>query len=124
MIAAANEHLFDTDIVLRGDRGIDETRVPASQPIVGTATSAPRSQGRSRERLRILSNPYPRDPVRCRIRRQAGWHADREEAAFRLLQLLDFDENVGFRAVVDVATETGGVQIVHTVDGVGREGPP
>ena len=36
--------LADPDIVLRGDRRIDETRVPASQPIVGAATSAPRSQ--------------------------------------------------------------------------------
>ena len=53
------------------------------------------------------------------MRRQAGWHADREEAAFRLLQLVDFDENVGFRTVVDVATETGCVQIAHAVDGVG-----
>ena len=76
-------------------------------------------QGRSRERLRILSNPYPRDPIRCRMRRRDGRHADREEAAFRLLQLVDFDENVGFRTVADVATETSCVQIAHTVDGVG-----
>ena len=49
------------------------------------------------------------------MRRQAGWHSDREEAAFRLLQLVDFDENVGLRTVVDVATETGCIQIAHAV---------
>ena len=40
----AHRLLVDPDIVLRGDRGVDETRVPASQPIDGAATSAPRSQ--------------------------------------------------------------------------------
>ena len=36
--------LVDPDVVLRGDRRIDEIRVPASQPIEGAATSAPHSQ--------------------------------------------------------------------------------
>ena len=53
------------------------------------------------------------------MRRQAGWHSDREEATFRLLRLVDFDENVGFRIVVDVATETGCIQIAHVVDNAG-----
>ena len=40
----AHRLLVDPDIVLRGDRRIDETRVPASQPREGAATSALRSQ--------------------------------------------------------------------------------
>ena len=36
----AHRRVADRDIVHRGDRGIDETRVPGSQPIVGAATSA------------------------------------------------------------------------------------
>ena len=39
-----HRRLADPDIVLRGGRGIDETRVPASQPIEGAATSPPRNQ--------------------------------------------------------------------------------
>ena len=49
----------------------------------------------------------------------APGHARRVRARVRPLQLVDFDENVGFRTVVDVATETGCIQIAHAADGVG-----
>ena len=94
--------------------------------IGGDIAPAPRHeelrQGRSRERLRVLSDPYPRDPIRRRMRRQAAWHAHYEEAALGLLQFVDFDENVRFRTVIDAATETGCDEIADALDGV-RPGP-
>ena len=53
------------------------------------------------------------------MRWEAAWHAHHEEAALGLLQFVDFDENVRFRTVIDVATETVCDEIADALDGVG-----
>ena len=63
----AHRLLADPDIVLRKDRGIDETRVPASQPIEGAATSVPRSQVAS-----LAERDEPGRRLACRELKQLG----------------------------------------------------
>ena len=51
-----------------------------------------------------------------------AWHAHYEETALGFLQFVDFDENVRFRTVIDIVTETGCGEIADALDGV-RPGP-
>ena len=51
-----------------------------------------------------------------------GWNPDRhandEKSSFRLLELLDFDKKMGVGAIVDIATQGGGIESRYAMDRV------